>query len=124
KYRHNFRITWRTPVQGLEVSGRWRYFGAVEALGLSNNPFINDPSIIFPIDSHIGAQSYFDLSGQWRLKDKVTFRAGVQNIADKEPPLVGSLVGGATNASFNANTYPQTYDAIGRYVFFGASVDF
>ncbi|MBA3811463.1 MAG: TonB-dependent receptor [Caulobacteraceae bacterium] len=123
-YRHNFRITWRTPVQGLEVSGRWRYIGSVDALAKSDNPFINDPTILFPIDEHIGAQSYFDLSGQWRLKDKVTFRAGVQNIADKEPPLVGSLVGGATNPSFNANTYPQTYDAIGRYVFVGATVDF
>ncbi len=124
KYRHNFRITWKTPVQGLEVSGRWRYFGAVDAQTTSNNPFIGDPSKVLPVDERIGAQSYFDLSGQWRAKDKITFRAGVQNIADKEPPLVGSIVGGATNPSFNANTYPQTYDAIGRYVFVGASVDF
>ncbi len=122
-YRHNFRISWRTPVQGLEVSGRWRYFSGVDALSTSNNPFLSDPTHIFPVDSHIGAQSYFDLSGQWRVRDKLTFRAGIQNIADKEPPLVGSNIGGL-NASFNGNTYPQTYDALGRFVFVGASVDF
>ncbi len=123
KYRHHFRVTWRTPVEGLEVSAAWRYFGAVDSQTTSSNPYLSDPAHTFDVDRHIAAQNWFDLSGQWRLKDKLTFRAGVNNIFDKEPPLVGSFTGGS-NGSFNGNTYPQTYDALGRFLFVGATVDF
>ncbi len=124
RYRHHFRVSWRTPVEGLEISGAWRYFGPVDSQTTSNNPFLSDPANTFPIDRHLNAQNYFDLSGQWRLKEKVTFRAGVNNIFDKEPPLVGSNTGGATNSAFNGNTYPVVYDSLGRYLFVGATVDF
>ncbi len=121
-YRHNFRVTWRTPVEGLQVSGRWRYVSSVDAQQTSSNPFLQGVAI-FPADQHIGAQNYFDLSGTWRVRDKVTFRAGVNNVADREPPLVGSATAGS-NAFANGNTYPQVYDPLGRYVFVGATVDF
>ena len=36
----------------------------------------------------------------------------MQNLFDKEPPFVGSTIG---TTSFNSgNTYPSTYDALGR----------
>jgi outer membrane receptor protein involved in Fe transport len=40
----------------------------------------------------------------------------VNNIFDKDPPL--------TELGANGNTYPQTYDAMGRYMFAGFTVDF
>ena len=41
------------------------------------------------------------------------FRLGANNILDKEPPIVGGEV---SNAPFgNGNTFPQVYDALGRY---------
>ena len=46
--------------------------------------------------------------------------AGVNNILDEDPPL-SSIVGTAPG---NGNTYPQIYDAFGRYIFLGATVDF
>ncbi len=120
KWRHQFRTTWRTPWSGLEISGAWRYYGPVDFQGVSNNPFLVQP--VHPADAHISAQSYFDLSAQFRVHDRMTFRLGVNNIVDKEPPIVGSAAGG-TNALYNGNTYPGVYDALGRYLFAGFTVD-
>jgi outer membrane receptor protein involved in Fe transport len=53
----------------------------------------------------------------------VTFRLGVNNVFDKDPPLVGSSVGG-TDTRFNGNTYPTVYDSLGRYAFLGMTADF
>ena len=121
KWRHNARITWSTPWSGLQVSGAWRYISSVKAFGTSTNPFL--ASATFPIDQKIGSQSYFDLSAEWKLKDHLSFRLGVENIADKQPPLIGSTMGG-TDTRYNGNTYPGVYDALGRYGFFGITADF
>jgi len=51
--------------------------------------------------------------------DNVTFRAGVNNILDSDPPLSPSV--GTTG---NNNTYPQLYDSLGRYFFFGVTANF
>ncbi len=47
---------------------------------------------------------------------------GVNNIFDRDPPVAGQQV---VPAGFgNGNTYPQVYDALGRYLFAGFTVDF
>ncbi len=121
KWRHQFRTTWHTPWSGLEVSGAWRYYGSVAFQGVSTNPFLVQP--VHSVDAHLAAQSYFDLSAQFKVHDRLTFRLGVNNIADKEPPIVGSSSGG-TNALYNGNTYPGVYDSLGRYLFAGLTADF
>jgi len=46
----------------------------------------------------------------------------VTNLLDKQPPLVGSTVG---STSYNSgNTYPSTYDALGRRFSIGARLHF
>ena len=44
---------------------------------------------------------------------------GINNVLDDNPPISATV--GTTG---NGNTYPQTYDALGRYVFVRATVDF
>jgi iron complex outermembrane receptor protein len=121
KWKHRLRVTWTTPWTGLEVSGAWRYIGDVKDMHSSSNPFLSGAT--FPIDQKLKAQNYFDLSAQYRLKDRYTFRLGVNNVFDKEPPLVGSVAGG-NSIYFNGNTYPTVYDALGRFVFAGFTADF
>ena len=72
------------------------------------------------INGKLGLRNYFDLAGSWRAKDYLTLRAGVNNVFDEDPPL-SSVVGTAPG---NGNTYPQVYDALGRYVFMNATFDF
>ncbi len=123
QWRHNMRLTWTTPWHGLELSGAWRYYGSVKAQGASSNPYLSGSTPTTTADAKLPAQSYFDLAAEWRVKDHVTFRLGVNNIFDREPPLLGNAVGG-TDIRFNGNTYPTVYDALGRYGFLGVTADF
>ncbi len=109
EWRHRARASWATPWDGVSLSGTWRYIGEVEL-------YNGDPD---RVDFTLDAQNYFDLAGQWAAKDWVSFRFGVNNVLDEDPPLSASV--GTTG---NGNTYPQLYDAMGRYVFVGATFDF
>jgi iron complex outermembrane receptor protein len=60
----------------------------------------------------ISAYDYFDLSTRINVNENLTITATVQNLFDKEPPLTGNNAG---STSYNSgNTFPSTYDALGR----------
>jgi len=127
KYRHKLRLGLTMP-NGLGISGQWRYFASVKNDTLNDDcdispvpsgPCVGTPA---PANAKIRAQSYFDLSLSARVADKFNFRVGANNLFDKEPPIVGGEV---ANAPFgNGNTFPQVYDALGRFLFAGVTVDF
>lgn len=109
EYRHRARLAWATPYDGLGLNLTWRHMGAVDL----------DTGATDRVDSTLDAQNYFDISGTWAVKDWAAFRFGVNNVLDDDPPLSASV--GTTG---NGNTYPQSYDALGRYVFVGLTLDF
>ena len=110
EYRHRASLTW-TPMDGkVSVTGTWRYYSAVDL----------DAATPAAINETLDEQNYLDLAATYQLLDNTSIRFGVNNITDEDPPL-SSVVGTAPG---NGNTYPQVYDAMGRYVFFGATVDF
>ena len=76
----------------------------------------------FPGNHQLPAQSYFDLALTARLADKLNLRLGANNIFDRPPPVAGSDV--VVPPFGNGNTFPQVYDALGRFVFAGVTVDF
>jgi iron complex outermembrane recepter protein len=60
----------------------------------------------------IGAVDYFDLTTRFNVTDNLDLTLTAFNILDKKPPIVGSSAG---STSFNGgNTFPSTYDTIGR----------
>lgn len=62
--------------------------------------------------NHIDAYDYFDLTTRFAVSEEFTFTLSVQNLLYKQPPIVGNTIGSTT---FNSgNTYPSTYDALGR----------
>jgi outer membrane receptor protein involved in Fe transport len=63
----------------------------------------------------------FDLSGLVTL-DRFVLRMGVNNLFDRKPPLLVSGNGACTGGC-NGNTMPWFYDALGRYVFAGVTVN-
>ncbi len=109
EWRHRFRVTWETPWD-IQLNGTWRYYGSATN-NSSGNP--ND------LDHEFDAINYFDLSGDWQVYENTNIRFGVNNVLDQDPPLSDNV--GTTG---NGNTYPQVYDALGRYIFIGATVDF
>jgi len=54
----------------------------------------------------------------------------VNNILDKDPPFVTSGNGGKPGSSLcptgpcNGNSYPGTWDALGRYIYAGVTLNF
>ncbi|HYE44475.1 MAG TPA: TonB-dependent receptor [Caulobacter sp.] len=107
EWRHRFRVGYDTP-WGIDLAVTWRHIGEVEYETGDR-----------PLDGTFDAFNYFDLFASWKATDSARFRVGVNNVLDTDPPLSRSV--GTTG---NGNTYPQTYDALGRYVFMGFTLDF
>jgi outer membrane receptor protein involved in Fe transport len=82
----------------------------------SVNPQLNQP--YYAETAHIPGYNYIDLSASVPLTNAVDFRIGVNNIADKNPPLVlnGSF-SDCPNTTCNDNTWVGTYDRLGRYIY-------
>lgn len=100
------------------VQLRWRHIDEItqDAVALGNAPASD---YMVPV---IDSFDYFDLSGSYDLTDGITLRAGIQNVFDKDPPVVGNDYGGTTENS--GNTFPATYDVIGRSFFVSATARF
>jgi outer membrane receptor protein involved in Fe transport len=119
KWRHQARLTWQGP-SGIGISGQWRYLSATKFERTSSD---SDLAGAFnPLDARVPSQSYFDLAMTARVGDNYTMRLGANNLLDREPPVLSATA--APIGSFgNGNTYPGIYEANGRYVFVGLTID-
>jgi outer membrane receptor protein involved in Fe transport len=108
EWRHRFRTSWVTPWD-LDLSLTWRHLDSVQGFGF-------DPA---RIDFELPSEDYFDLAANWAVTEKASVTLGINNVLDDNPSLSATV--GTTG---NGNTFPQTYDALGRYVFMRATFDF
>jgi outer membrane receptor protein involved in Fe transport len=58
----------------------------------------------------------------YTISKTVTARLGANNVLDKDPPIIQTFYGAPVLDS--GNTYPQTYDWGGRYLFVNLTLDF
>ena len=122
KWRHKMRTSLETPF-GLGVSLNWRRVGKVDFEARSSDVALNSPDP-HPFIPDIKAQNYFDLALTYTLFDKLNLRAGVNNLFDRNPPFISTESGSCPTSACTGNTYPQTYDYLGRYVWAGATLHF
>ena len=123
KWKHTFETDWATPWAGLVLSGRWRYFGAVNVDKSSSDETLN--GTYQPGFGSIGAYNYFDMSASIGYGSHLSFRAGVNNVAGKGPPIVlNGTFSNCPNTSCNDNTWVGTYDTLGRYYYAHVSAKF
>jgi outer membrane receptor protein involved in Fe transport len=99
-------FTWN--MDPLRIMFRWRHIDSM--LDFRNVPVFSPTAVSPP------TYNAYDLVGWYQLSERVTFRAGVNNLTDKEPPLFTSYS--------NSNTDPSTYDVLGRRYFVGLSAKF
>jgi iron complex outermembrane recepter protein len=113
-----FNQTTAVIVGPATVQLNWRYIGKLtnDTVGFGTNP---SSAFAVPV---IKARSYFDLSASVEVADNFTFRLGALNLFDLGPPVVGNDYGGTTENS--GNTFPATYDVLGRRFFVGATARF
>jgi len=116
KWRWTQSVTW--SYEDFTIFARWQHLSSV---GKDLVAFGNAPASDFALPT-IPSVDYFDLSGTYTVMENLTLRAGINNLFDKQPPIPGNDFGGTTENS--GNTYPATYDVIGRYYFFGATAKF
>jgi iron complex outermembrane recepter protein len=124
-WRSVFNVTWSTPWDALDLNVRWRYYGADSSEQYSNSSYLKGTPYV-PL-GHIPAYSYFDLTATFNLYKTIRLELGVNNVADKNPPLVvGSdcTTSSPAGANCNGNTFPGYYDAMGRYLFAHLSAQF
>lgn len=96
------------------VNLRWQYLGGRDFEGF-DSAFDGDPTTE-PVTT-IGAENYLDLSVIYDVTDYLQVRAGIDNIIDNEPPILG-------DESQQANTFPAVYDVLGRTFRLGARLRF
>ena len=112
-WRHTARATY---TQGTWWSGsvRWRYVGAMDYNNTDGSPGATD-QILIAKGNILPEHHYIDLTGSFDILENTTLTAGVNNLFDDEPPMVGSTL------SLNANA-PGGYDQNGRYFFASVNV--
>ena len=98
--------------------------GVAVALGLEfredNLDFNPDQNFQAGSVSWSSAAFRVDLAVIWDATGKIQLRAGINNVFDKAPPIVGQAAGPSIFG--NGNTFPGLYDALGRYWFAAAGV--
>lgn len=112
------------------INLRWRYYGEMDYKDPQTGaPIVADRltcAVGTPVpsgapcrgDGGIDAFNYFDLSASAFIGENAEFTVGVNNIADKEPPMVGGAL-----APLNGNS-PGGYDQAGRYFFTSVTFKF
>jgi outer membrane receptor protein involved in Fe transport len=84
-----------------------------------SNGFYDGKTVDF---GRIPSFDYFDLTARFSIGDHLELVGTVNNIFNKKPPIVGASVGSTTYNS--GNTYPSTYDTLGRAYAITAKVKF
>jgi iron complex outermembrane recepter protein len=131
KWRHVFNTTWATPWSGFDLTARWRFISGADSEQISPNPALSGPNL--PLTQHIKPYNYFDLSADVSLYKMFRLQLGVNNVLDKDPPIIASGGGGFASdcptittlgSSCNGNTFPGTYDSLGRFFFARVTAQF
>jgi iron complex outermembrane receptor protein len=96
------RTTWEW--NDVTVSLQWRHTSAVDV-----EP--TEVDLRFAEFRSIGSYDYVDLFTSLQLTEYATVTFGVDNLFEKDPPVVGNDLG--DTSSNNGNTFPSNYDALG-----------
>lgn len=109
----------------IDFSLLWRHLDRVDYEFADTDPAftgtIPNPAGTYNFNT-IEPYDYFDLTVRFNATENFTFTVTVQNMFDKDPPLVGNTIG--STAYNSGNTYPSTYDAVGRRFAAAARVRF
>ena len=130
KWRHRVRVTWDSPWD-VQLSLSWRHLSGSKLDLNTSNPLLNGScgSSAYPCpdlaDAHLAAYDYFDIAANTEVSKGIELRFGINNLFDKDPPVIDSASYGVSGAPFgNGNTYPGVYDAMGRTLFVGLTAKY
>jgi len=105
------------PAKTGPATNTLRFGSAVEDLGLV---CIEEPLDAYDADENgtLDPVYYWDLNAIYIWDDQIEFFAGIQNLADEQPPVIGFRAGG------DSNTNIPLFDPLGRRFFGGITINF
>jgi outer membrane receptor protein involved in Fe transport len=109
------RTTW--DWNQLQLSYLWRHIGEVERepVEVAQGATIEEFRRINPHD-------YLDLAAGYSVYGPVRLNVVINNVLDKDPPVVGNEA--ADTGSNSGNTFPSHYDTLGRVFILGFNANF
>lgn len=123
RWRHVAGVNWQLPWIKGGLGFTWRYVGPTDVSKLSTNKILAAaPGQTYPLANHIPGYSYFDFNTNVTLVKGIDVRFNVQNLFDKDPPLVGMDTTWGIGSNFN--TFPTYYTVRGRTLRVGISARF
>lgn len=96
--KHRATLFWSRDAYSLQLT--WRHLSSVDD---------GNEDLTYTFEK-ISAYDTVDLGGVYEFQNGFTLIAGVRNLLDKSPPILGEN-------SFEANTYPNLYDLFGRTIY-------
>lgn len=130
KWSWNLRST--ASYDKFDISLLWRHIGGTSyeprtsatqpAAGTVGSFGSTNPATIVGAYRNIAAQNYLDLNFGVQATKNLSFGLLIENLTDVAIPDVGNTIG---STAFNSgNTFPSTYDAIGRRFLVSGRVNF
>jgi iron complex outermembrane recepter protein len=111
-YRLNSTFGYQFGGGNASVGLLWMYLPEVK-----NAAYVTDKNtLIFPTKAY----SRFDLFARYTFNDRYQVRAGIDNLFNKDPAVVGAL----PTDSNSASTIPGYYDTLGRRAYVGLKIEF
>jgi iron complex outermembrane receptor protein len=115
--RPDFRMIERTTwnLSNLSLSMQLRHIGAVSVEPIER-------AGVYTEFRDLDSETYVDLYASYTFADKYLLSFGAMNVTDIDPPVVGNE---AASTSYNSgNTFPSTYDVLGRVYTLQLSMQF
>ncbi len=110
EWSFNTRFDWALGDYGARL--RWTRISSVEDDLFANG---GTPDLFI---TGVDAYDQFDLTGFWDVTDNVSFTLGVENLLDEDFVIIGD------DSAEQSNTYPATYDTLGRTWFARVTASF
>jgi iron complex outermembrane recepter protein len=111
KNRFTVSTSWTTGPLTLKSQVAWLSSVTVDNF----TPGVSNPSSF--VNPTLKAETYVDFSASFDVNDRVSFFGGINNAFDNKPTFLG-------DGQQQSNTFPSTYDAVGRRYFLGANFKF
>ncbi len=111
-YTSNLRVT--LGFDWVDVSVLWRHISGteVEPLFLEPVEVFGSGATVYEPFQQTNAYDYVDLTGRFHVVDNLDVILTINNLFNAQPPVLGGQIG--STAYNSGNTFPSTYDPLGR----------
>ena len=112
QYNSNLRVT--LGFDWVDASVLWRHLAptSVEPLYMVPVEDFGSGGVVYEPFQNVGAYDYVDLTGRFHVVDNLDVIFTITNLFNAQPPVLGGQIG--TTAYNSGNTFPSTYDPLGR----------